>query len=67
MLVIGRYKGEEIRIGDDIVIKFIDFYRGKKAIQIGITAPREIPVHRQEVWEAIQQAKKEKATDEQGI
>ncbi|KKN70089.1 hypothetical protein LCGC14_0434140 [marine sediment metagenome] len=63
MLVIGRREGEEIRIGDDIVIKFIGFYRGRKAIQVGITAPREIPVHRQEVWEAIQAEKK--ASNEQ--
>lgn len=39
-------------IGDDIVITIVDI-RGDK-VRLGINAPTEIPVHRQEVYEAIQ-------------
>ena len=51
MLVLLRKPGEVIRIGDDIEIKVIEF-RGE-GVRVGITAPREVPVHRQEVYEAI--------------
>ena len=58
MLVLARGKDEEIMIGDDIVIMVVDIGRGK--VRLGITAPKEIPVHRREVYEAIQR-EKEKA------
>lgn len=38
-------------IGDDIVITVVDL-RGDK-VRLGIAAPRHVPVHRREVWEAI--------------
>ncbi len=52
MLVLSRQRDESIMIGDDIVITVVDI-RGDK-VRLGITAPTEIPVHRQEVYEAIQ-------------
>lgn len=52
MLVLSRQKDESIVIGDDIVITIVDI-RGDK-IRLGIEAPKETPVHRQEVYEAIQ-------------
>lgn len=52
MLVLSRQLDESIMIGDDIVITVVDI-RGDK-IRIGIAAPSEIPVHRQEVYETIQ-------------
>ena len=51
MLVLSRKRDESIRIGDDIVLTVIEV-RGDK-VRIGIDAPREVPVHRQEVYEAI--------------
>ncbi len=51
MLVLGRQKGESIMIGRDVEIKIIDV-RGNQ-IRLGITAPKRIPVHRREVYEAI--------------
>ena len=51
MLVLSRKTGEKIRIGTDVVITLIEC-RGDKA-RIGIEAPKEIAVHRQEVYEAI--------------
>lgn len=51
MLVLSRYKDQSIYIGDDIVITVVDV-RGDR-IRIGIEAPSNIPVHRQEIYEAI--------------
>jgi len=62
MLVLSRQKDESIIIGDDIEITIVDV-RGDK-VRLGITAPREIPVHRREVYEAIQREKKEREEKE---
>jgi len=56
MLVLSRKKTESIIIGDDIVITIIEI-RGDK-VRLGIEAPKEISVHRQEVYEAIQRENK---------
>jgi len=55
MLVLSRQKDESIMIGDDVEITIVDV-RGDK-VRLGITAPKEIPVHRREVYEAIQREK----------
>ena len=52
MLVLSRHRDESIIIGDDIVITVVDI-RGDK-VRLGIAAPIEVSVHRQEVYEAIQ-------------
>ena len=59
MLVLSRSKDESIMIGEDIKVTIVDV-RGNK-VRLGITAPREIPVHREEVYEAIHRAKKSEA------
>ena len=51
MLVLSRHRDESIMIGDDVVITIVDI-RGDK-VRLGIEAPQHIPVHRQEVYEAI--------------
>ena len=51
MLVLYRKKNESIIINDDITITVVEI-RGDK-VRLGIDAPTEIPVHRQEVYEAI--------------
>ncbi len=51
MLVLSRHRDESIMIGDDVVITIVDI-RGDK-VRLGIEAPQDIPVHRQEVYEAI--------------
>ncbi len=63
MLVLSRQKDESIMIGDDVEITIVDV-RGDK-VRLGITAPREIPVHRKEVYEAIQREKGEKEAHKQ--
>ena len=55
MLVLSRQRDESIIIGDNIVITVVDI-RGDK-VRLGIDAPKEIPVHRQEVYDAIQKEK----------
>jgi carbon storage regulator len=52
MLFLSRQRDESIIIGDNIVVTIVDI-RGDK-VRLGINAPTEIPVHRQEVYEAIQ-------------
>ena len=52
MLVLSRHRDESIMIGDDVVITIVDI-RGDK-VRLGIDAPQSIPVHRQEVYDAIQ-------------
>jgi len=52
MLVLSRQRDESIMIGDDVVVTIVDI-RGDK-VRLGIDAPGEIPVHRREVYEAIQ-------------
>ena len=52
MLVLSRHRDESIIIGDDIVVTIVDI-RGDK-VRLGINAPQDIPVHRREVYEAIQ-------------
>jgi carbon storage regulator len=51
MLVLSRQRDESIMIGDQVIVTIVDI-RGDK-VRIGIQAPNEIPVHRQEVYEAI--------------
>jgi carbon storage regulator len=51
MLVLSRKKSESIVINDDIVITIVEV-RGDK-VRLGIQAPRDVPVHRKEVLDAI--------------
>lgn len=55
MLVLSRHRDESIMIGDDIVVTVVDI-RGDK-VRLGIEAPTQIPVHRQEIYDAIQREK----------
>ena len=51
MLVLSRYRDESIYIGDDIVVTVVDI-RGDR-VRIGVQAPSDVTVHRQEVYDAI--------------
>ena len=62
MLVLSRQRDESIFIGDNIKITVVDI-RGDK-VRLGIEAPSEIPVHRQEVYEAIQREQRNGAAVE---
>lgn len=51
MLVLSRKKNESIVINNDITIVVVEI-RGDK-VRLGIEAPKEVPVHRREVYDAI--------------
>ncbi|BAM02312.1 carbon storage regulator CsrA [Phycisphaera mikurensis] len=53
MLVLSRQRDEVIKIGDDIEITIVDVRADK--VRIGIHAPRDVSVHRKEIYEAIQE------------
>lgn len=50
MLVLTRKRQQRIFIGPDIVITVVDIERGRGQVRLGITAPPDVPVHRDEVW-----------------
>ncbi|HLA39696.1 MAG TPA: carbon storage regulator CsrA [Candidatus Glassbacteria bacterium] len=53
MLILTRKQGESIAIGDDILVTVVEI-QGKQ-VKLGVKAPREVAVHRQEIYEKIQQ------------
>lgn len=55
MLVLSRYRDESIYIGDDIIVTIVDI-RGDR-IRLGIQAPPNVSVHRQEIYDAIMREK----------
>jgi len=61
MLVLSRKKNESIVINNDIRIVVVEI-RGDK-VRLGVEAPREVPVHRQEVYEAIQNSHQSESDD----
>ena len=62
MLVLSRHQDESIIIGDNIVITIVEI-RGDK-VRLGIIAPKEVPVHRQEVYDKIQKEREDPASKE---
>jgi carbon storage regulator len=51
VLILTRKRNERIMIGDSIEVVIVDI-RGEQ-VQLGINAPKDVPVHRREVYEAI--------------
>lgn len=60
MLVVTRRKGESIVVGDGIEIEVVGI--GRNGVRIGITAPRDVPVHRREVYDQVVAANRGAAT-----
>lgn len=52
MLILTRKSGESIRIGDQIILKIVEI-RGNQ-VRVGIEAPRDLAVHREEIYGLIQ-------------
>ncbi len=51
MLVLSRREGESIVIGNDIVITVVEVKGGQ--VRVGIKAPRDVQVHREEIFEEV--------------
>ena len=56
MLVLTRKRNEAILINDDITITVVEI-RGDK-VRLGVDAPKDVPIHRKEVYDAIQRGEK---------
>jgi carbon storage regulator len=65
MLVLSRKKNESIIINDNITVTVIEI-RGDK-VRLGIEAPKDVTVHRREVYEAIQNQAKSRDTETPAI
>ena len=61
MLILTRRIGETIKIGDEVSITILDAKGG--GTKIGINAPKEISVHREEIYEKIARESKNAASD----
>lgn len=62
MLVLSRKTGEVITIGNDIKITLVSIDRG--VVRLGIEAPRDVPVHRKEVYDRIVELNRQAATSD---
>lgn len=58
MLILTRRIGEKIMIGDDVSIAILDVRNGQ--VRIGVDAPKEIPVHREEIHQRFELEKQAK-------
>lgn len=63
MLVLSRFENEAVMIGELVKVIVVEI-RGNK-VRLGFEAPREVPIHRREVWEAIERNLAEQARVEQ--
>ena len=59
MLVLTRKVDQTINIGEDIKIKIVEI--GNGFVKLGIEAPRELPIYREELYEKLKQLNKEAA------
>ena len=64
MLVLSRKKNESIVINNDITIVVVEI-RGDK-VRLGVEAPKEVPVHRREVYDAIKRNEAQGAAPAEG-
>lgn len=63
MLVLSRKVRESIVVGDGILTVFVVEIRGDK-VRLGFEAPKDLPIHRREVYEAAQRQKKREESEE---
>lgn len=61
MLVLARKVGEALTIGDIITVRVLEIKNGQ--VKIGVEAPEEVPVHREEILERIREANRQAALE----
>ena len=64
MLILTRRVGETLMIGDEVTVTVLGV-KGNQ-VRIGVNAPRDVAVHREEIYERIKREREEQASQQQG-